>query len=261
MNSNPDTLFISVPYGDKSETVISSRYRYENHRRGQEPFVIIQRTGEGRGEFRIGGAVHSVPAGYAFLAIVPEPSLYAYPAGETAPWRFSWINLYGEFAPRLARAFREAFGPVVPLPERSAAGALYGTLLETLETRRFGPPHEISIRAYQFMMEWSHQLMRPAAGKVDPVDVALAVCRSRFREPLGVKELAAITGLTREHFTRLFTARTGVSPAAHLRRLRTAAARALLEEAAVPASEAALRCGFPSARALRRALETPGPEA
>lgn len=259
MNFNPDALFISVPYGVKSETITTPRYRYENDRRGQEPFVIIQRSRYGQGEFGIAGRVHPVPQDHAFLAIVPEASFYAYPEQGSQPWTFSWVNLYGTPALALARAFREAFGPVVALPERSPAGALHEALLDTLGTRHRSPPHEISLRAYQFMMEWSHQLMRPAIREANPVDVALAVCRSRFREPLGVKELAAMTGLTREHFTRLFSSRTGISPAAYLRRLRTAAARSLLDEAAVSASEAALRCGFPSVRALRRALEAPPP--
>ncbi|HWL52528.1 MAG TPA: helix-turn-helix domain-containing protein [Chthoniobacteraceae bacterium] len=254
--SDASSLLISAPFGYRHETVQSTRYYFDNAQRGDSPFVILQRTLEGEGRFEWEGEVHPVPPGHLFIAIVPEASAYYYPTEATRAWSFQWLNFYGPMAITLMRDFRATFGPVVPLPENSAAGNLLARLTATLEERRFADPYERSLLCYSLVVEWARLLSAPSGGRSNPVEVAIAVAAARFREPLGVKELAASTGLTREHFTRLFTARTGVSPAAHLRSLRLEAAREMLRTAAAPnLREVAMRCGFPSIRSLRHALE------
>jgi len=108
-------------------------------------------------------------------------------------------------------------------------------------------------------MEWTRQLTHPTQTDHDPVKTAMAICQSRFREPLGTKELAAETGLSREHLSRLFSERTGVSPGSYLRQLRVNAARQMLKERNLLLKEIALRCGFPSVRSLQRALAGENP--
>lgn len=242
------------PFGNLRESVQSSRYRWDNLQRGDETFVIIQRTRSGCGAFRVDGRVHPVPVDHAFIAIVPEPSLYFYPRDGQEPWDFHWINLYGAAAISLMTAFRATYGPVLPLPGATPAGKLFMQLTDHATQHGLADPFEVSSTCYRFIMEWGRQLSRPLLQQGDPVENALALCALRFRERIGVKELAASTGLSREHFTRLFTQKTGLSPALHLRRLRTAAAREMLARPSVTLKETALRCGFPSARTLRKAL-------
>jgi len=217
--------------------------------------VILQRTRRGEGRFEWRGRSRPVPPGHAFVAIVPEPSLYFFPKTAVEPWEFDWINFYGPLAIGLWQRFREAFGPVCPLPHASPAGTMLTRLIAPAMRRKIVDPHSASTACYAFLMEWTRQLMPPLRQQSDPVETAMALCASRFREPLGVKELATETGLTREHLTRLFTARTGKPPARYLRELRLEAARALLERTGLPLKEAALRCGFSSSRSLRQALE------
>ncbi len=257
MLPNPDDLLISLPFAERENIAHSSRYYWNSAQRGNEQFVIIQRTQTGYGIFEIDGKPWPVPPESAFIAIVPEQSVYYFPKEAQIPWHFSWINFYGNLGISLTREFRNTFGPVLPLPARSEAGRLYRRLAFP-EPGSSLDPHKTSAACYTFLMEWARQLTRPMQREGDPVETALALCASRFREPLGVKELAAITGLTREHFTRLFTARTGRSPARHLRDLRVKAAREMIRTQegsnAAPAREVALRCGFPSVRSLKAAL-------
>jgi AraC-like DNA-binding protein len=257
MPSNPDALLISLPFAEKYDSAQSARYYWHSNQRGNEPFVIIQRTLTGSGVFEIGGKAWPVPPQSAFIAIIPENSIYYFPKEAEVPWSFSWINFYGALGVSLAREFRNTFGPVVPLPERTEAARRYHRLALP-EDGKIPDPHQASAASYAFLMEWAGQLTRPMQQEGDPVETALKVCAQRFREPLGIKELASMTGLTREHFTRLFTARTGQSPARHLRDLRVAAAREMMQTRpsphSNPDSEVALRCGFPSLRSLRAAL-------
>jgi AraC-like DNA-binding protein len=216
--------------------------------------VILQWTLEGEGMLEMEGACHPVGKGNAFLIIIPEDSKYYFPKQARQPWQVGWLNFYGPLSLSIFRRLREIFGPVIPLPADSAAGAMAVHLAEVANAHAFTNPHEASAAGYAFIMEWLRQLSDPILQRGDPVQTALALCAARFREPLGVKELAAQTGLSREHFTRLFTERAGQSPARHLRGLRVEAAHQMMRRGNQPLKEVALRCGFPSVRSLRQAL-------
>lgn len=248
---NTDIL-ISIPFGCEVEERRSGRYFWDSRDRGKEPFVILQRTISGEGFFRHGDFLHRVPPEHALIAIPPEDSSYGCPVPLKKAWRFSWINFYGEMAVELFTRFRAARGSVLPLRAKSEEGILYRHLLEMSLPGKRPSPHKLSAMAFEFLMDWAASLEEPEK-KSDPVETALRVCESRFREPLGIKELAAASGLSREHFTRIFSEKVGISPAQHLRALRIQAARTILDKTS--RTEAARRCGFPSVRALNRALE------
>lgn len=255
MNVDIDSLHLTLPFGNRSERVQTPRYHWNNVTRGQgAPFVIIQWTLEGRGGFELGGQTWSVEAGKAFIAILPEQGSYFFPKNATEPWTFAWVNFYGALAVSLCQAFRKMYSPVMPLARGSSASARFLELAQWGETRAMRDPHEVSAACYAFLMEWARQLDPDVRLARDPVERAIEVCRMRFREPIGVKQLAAESGLTREHFTRRFTQQAGKPPAEFLCDLRRAAAKSMLAEKAATLKEIALRCGFPSVKSLRRAM-------
>ena len=67
-----------------------------------------------------------------------------------------------------------------------------------------------------------------------PDDLLVHLRRARdhadrhYREPLDLNALAAVAGISKYHFQRLFTATYGLSPAAHLSRRRVERAQDLL---------------------------------
>jgi len=245
-------LGISAPFGQGFQRVTSARYSWDNQQRSDEQFVIIQRTIAGQGIFSWEGGCWSVPPEHAFLAVVPEDSSYHYPEAAAGPWEFSWVNFYGPLAALLGRGLRTWHGPVLPLPKRSAACAAFDSITAKAERRVVSDPHDISVECYAFLVEWARQLYHPKESH--PVEMVMSICRARYREPLGIKELADEAGLSREHLTRIFTGQTGLSPARYLRGLRVEAARRMLKNDAASLKETALRCGFSSVRALNRAL-------
>jgi len=253
MTSFEDSLLgISAPFGEGFQKVTSSRYYWDNEQRSDEQFVIIQRTISGQGIFSWEGGRWSVPPEHAFLAVVPEKSSYHYPDAAAGPWTFSWVNFYGPLAALLGRGLRTLHGPVLPLPKRSAACAAFDSITAKAERRVVSDPHDISVDCYTFLVEWARQLYHPKESH--PVETVMNICRVRYRESLGIKELADEAGLSREHLTRIFTAQTGLSPARYLRGLRVDAAREMLKNGASSLKETALRCGFSSVRVLNRAL-------
>ena len=247
-------LLISLPFGEALQTANSPRYLWDNSQRGGGSFVIIQWTLEGVGAFSKDGREWLVPPGHAFIAVVPEPSQYYFPKQATEPWKFAWFNFYGPQAITVIRAFQKSFGPVVPLPRRSVAGGQFLRLVGLAKKRSLQDIYDVSGACYTFLMEWTRQLSRPI--NQDQVETAAALCRSRFREAIGIKELADETGLSREHLTRIFTVKLGISPGRYLRNLRVEAAESMLSGQSMSLKEVALRSGFASVRSLKMALKS-----
>lgn len=254
LNSPDDLLHISALFGEPEEIVSSPRYHYKNDQRGDEPFVIIQRTISGSGECHWNGRCWKVPPEHAFICLVPETSSYHYPAEATEPWRFSWLNFYGPLALILCESLREARGPVLPLPSRSPAQARFLDLVTGAHARSPRDPSDVSLASFAFLIEWKRLLDHPHAQTTDAVETVMRICNARFRERLGIKELADQAGLSREHLTRIFSHRIGISPARYLRNLRANAAREMRQFNDTSWAETALRCGFSSVKALRHAL-------
>jgi len=254
-SSDSNDIGISVPYFEIGQSVSNSRYHWRCEDRGDEPFVIIQWTLSGEGIYENDLGPVPVPAGHAFMAVVPERSTYYYSPTQQEPWIFTWINLYGPVACDLSRKFRDQFGPVVPLSARSATAAALRRLL-ALTARTDSPDrYRISLQAYAFLLEWWREASLPAAGPEQGLARAIAFCRERYREPLGVKQIAHEAGMSREHFSRIFHEHMGQSPGAFLRGLRVNEAALLLRETALPLGEISMRSGFYSAQHLMRTFQ------
>lgn len=253
MKMAEDPLLITAPFGAVESFAQSPKYFWDNSIRGKVPFVIIQQTLQGEGIFTFQGKSQVVPAGHAFIAVVPEKSSYCYPPDGSEAWTFAWLNFYGALGVSLTRDFRLTYGAILPLPKTSVAGSLFTALVAQAERRQIRDSHDMSIACFSFLMEWKRLLDQPERNRMDRMQLAKHICQTRFREPFGIKEIASQIGLTREHFTRLFTMSTGVSPARYLRDLRLQAAEEILALQSIPLKEVALRCGFPSTKALKLA--------
>lgn len=89
----------------------------------------------------------------------------------------------------------------------------------------------------------------------DRIADILAWIETRLDEPLTLARLADRAGLSPHHFSRLFTARMGQGPMAHVRRRRLVlAARRLVAEPELRLVDLALESGFESQEAFTRAF-------
>ncbi|MFC7756359.1 helix-turn-helix transcriptional regulator [Tsukamurella soli] len=67
-----------------------------------------------------------------------------------------------------------------------------------------------------------------------------------YRDPLDLETLAAVAGISKFHFQRLFTATYGMSPAEHLSRRRIERAQDLLRATNLTVTEVCMAVGFAS---------------
>jgi transcriptional regulator GlxA family with amidase domain len=111
------------------------------------------------------------------------------------------------------------------------------------------------LQAYAFLLEWWWEIAHPSGSAEDRLARALRYSREHFREPMGVKQLASEAGMSREHFSRIFLARTGETPSVYLQRLRMNEATVLVQDTDLPLREIAMRSGFYSERHLLRTFQ------
>lgn len=235
------------------ETALASTYEHDGQHRGSVPYVILQWTHSGVGEFEMRGRKYAVGPGKAFISIVPEAACYRYPCEGRAPWMFSWINIVGDYGVELWRTFREKFGPVNALAMSSPAGNILAQLLADRSAGTLQDAYETNIALYKFYNEWWRQLAGGQAPEPEMARVAQQYFDERYAEPVNVKELAARAGCSREHFTRQFMQEVGEPPAQYLRARRLEAGRRMLDEGELSLQEIARRSGFASVRQFRRA--------
>jgi transcriptional regulator GlxA family with amidase domain len=88
----------------------------------------------------------------------------------------------------------------------------------------------------------------------DRIQVALSYAQKHLATPLKVEELAAAVHLSVRHFSRIFRAATGLSPAKVVERLRLEAARVLLEQSRESIGVIAAETGFGDQERMRRAF-------
>jgi len=83
-------------------------------------------------------------------------------------------------------------------------------------------------------------------------DLLRHLCRARdhadrhYDRPLDLEQLAAVAGISKYHFQRLFTATYGMSPAEHLSRRRVERAQDLLRATNLTVTEVCMTVGFTS---------------
>lgn len=246
---------LTVPYLQRKQTVSNSRYRWSCWDRGKNPFVILQWTLSGEGIFEGKRGRLRVPADHAFIAVVPERSTYYYPPEQREPWVFSWLNFYGSVACDVFLKLQTEFGPVIPLASRGAAAASLRRLLAKGARSESSDRFQTSLQAYAFVLEWWREASLPTGSPEDRLARALRFSREHFREPLGVKELAGEAGMSREHFSRIFTEWTGETPSGCLQRLRMNEATIFIRDTDLPLREIAMRSGFYSERHLMRTFQ------
>jgi len=99
-----------------------------------------------------------------------------------------------------------------------------------------------------------HSEMLELAPKSDRIQESLDYAQRHLSRPLDVEELAGVAHLSPRQFSRVFAAETGQSPAKAIERLRTEAARLMIERSRHPLEVVARETGFRDRRHLREAF-------
>jgi AraC-like DNA-binding protein len=238
---------------DLKETVSSSQsWWLRNHNREPKGIALLQYTLSGMMQYRDAQGTREVGPGWAALMLSGDHSEYGFPPGATQPLVTQWISFSGAGVAEHWNDIRGRFGSIVYL---GADSSVLDAMKNLCRRQRSASSMEKVLAAssmHAFLSRLYALLDESAIATRPPVEYALDDLMTNFTTNFSVKEIAARHGCSREHLTRLFIQRHGVSPAKYLARARVARAAELLRETRLPVPRVATACGFASKQALIR---------
>lgn len=220
-------------------------YDWDGRRRGQTPFTVLQHTISGTGRLRYESRSYRVNAGDTLLVLVPHNHRYWLEKGER--WEYFWLSMNGEEALRIHRLILAAAGPVLKL-QQVTIDHLADCSLRLVRGAK--TPASASAIAYEAAMVLYDDVFGSHAFAADrsAMQIVIDHINDNLDKPLPVDELARVSGLSRAHFSRVFSESEGVPPAEFVLQQRMQRAAKLLTKAAfIPVKEVAIMSGFDDA--------------
>lgn len=229
----------------------SPDYDWDGLNRGRAEFVVFQYSLAGCGVLLWEGRERLVPPGTAMLVRVPHAHRYRVHS-ETGYWQFLYICATGREVLRAVSLLHENAGPLLLLPPDGTSLAVATEIVEAGCAGQLVSPFRASGLAYSLVMSLLEET-GSAVGESPArrlTEAAAAYCREHLADRVSVAALARLCGLSQWHFSRLFKAEHGLSPAAFLQVERVREAVRLLQDTDAPLKAIANQCGFLDANYL-----------
>lgn len=225
--------------------------------KGTEAAILIYCV-KGGGWCELDGRLHPVRKGD--LLVLPPETPHAYGAHASNPWTIHWIHAQGDLVPGYLRDLGVApRRPLLWLGDELQVVSLFHEVLQDLQ--RGGMPEDV-FHASHTLAHLFSVLIRHRGGRshetaqsVQKVAQSIIHMSERLAEPLRVRELAALAGLSPAHFTVLFKQQTGSAPRDYLQLLRSHRAGQLLRTTDMTVKEVGAAVGYPDPLHFSRAFK------
>lgn len=237
--------FHVMPTSAGHERAQPGAYDWDGLRRGQTPFSVLQHTVAGRGRLQYERRLWRPEAGQTMLVSIPHAHRYWIEPGED--WSFFWIAITGREALRLNRAILRVAGPVFRL--RSETVDALAAVCSSLRVPLSGAGQASSLAYQAIMLVYDDVMARDertdAATGNEAIDRTVAFIGANLDTALDIETLAAVAGVSRSHFSRLFTRTKGIAPSAFVAGRRMDLAARLLANGQHSIKAVSGGCGYP----------------
>lgn len=225
-------------------------YRNIQINRDPEQFVIFQYTFQGMGELFINGERHNVPAGKAFLLLVPSASIYSQ-SPEADLYHFIYVTLWGDLVMKIAREIIMKCGAVLSIsPDSQAFEMLCGHFNQLMASPSSIDIYDEAAFAYSFLLtllkEQENNLMAEKKDMPDRLKKVLAYIDENLADTaMDLSRLASVAHSSVFYVNRLFKRYLFTPPQKYLQARRLSYAARLLEsEDHLPLKIITAQCGF-----------------
>lgn len=202
---------------------------------------------EGKGEIRMGEALHAIPADHFF--IIPAGMPHSYHSDEQQPWSIYWIHfsgakagLFSRFACRPMPVDRSKFSRIserLGLFSDIFRNLDRGFSIETLEYVNLCLAHLLA--SFSHLSQFRE--MRKA-DENDPVALSINFMLENLGRKLRLDDIASEIGLSSSHYSRLFQNRTGHSPIDYFIQLKVQRSCRLLDNSGWMIADVSREAGF-----------------
>jgi AraC-like DNA-binding protein len=178
------------------------------------------------------------------IVSVPGPHVYYLPE-DSDHWEFVFLVMIGREAIRITRMIEQNIGNIVSTVTTPGTTALLYEILDKLFSGEIHDPFINSCYTYRLCMMFLGEAGdRQDAGGKRLFEGLAAFLKDNLYRDISVEEMAEFMGLSRSHFSRLFSGEMGMSPRMYLEDLRLKTAMGLLFGENISVKETAIRCGI-----------------
>ncbi|MHC4884200.1 MAG: AraC family transcriptional regulator [Planctomycetota bacterium] len=241
--SGPGLHALLTSAGHSRET--EARYDFDGLQRGNQGFMLFQYTLAGEGALEFEGRPYRLRAGDAMILTIPHAHRYWLPS-DSKSWEFVYLCLTGREVLRLAGELMALRGPVWQLNERTRPVQEAVEICGLVSRNEIVSQYQASSLAYGFLMTLAAEALPGGEERAMPewANAVIRFCRESYGERIGVDEMAAVSGYSRYHFSRLFHRLMGNSPGEYLQGVRLNEAARMLTRSSLRVKEIAFESGF-----------------
>ena len=245
-----------MPHEIVLERQTSLHYHLEGSTRPKTMTQLVV-TLEGEGAFRYGDIVYPLTPGKGFMCMLGDPrSAYFYPGHARKPWIFLWMDFSGETAVRMVEELSSLYGHVFDLPLDSGLIRYLKSFRNQRRSIRFVSPTEGARIVCDVLALLGENLERKDIDSPGNrlVQAAQAAISKNLDRTWNLSDIAARLKVSREHLTRIFRDRTGMTPQEFAAEERMQFAVRLLRDSFQSCEEIAEQTGYSSAVSFNRAF-------
>ena len=212
----------------------------------------------GRGVLLANDKEYEVGPGHGFLVVPGQITTYR--SDQADPWEYTWLEFDGLRAHEsLHLAGVGGSQPIYTARSAAAGRRLQDEMLYIVNHSDASPIHLIA-HGYLFL----DQLVQASADRHSPnehrlrdfyIKEALTFIEQNFQRDISIEQIAAVCGLNRSYFGKVFRDAVGESPQAYLLYYRMARAAQLLKETRLPIGEIAAQVNYPNQLHFSRAFK------
>lgn len=233
--------------------IVTAGSRYYHVSKERTPGAIgFQYTVSGEVQYRDSTGQYTVKPGHAFLHATGDDVIYYLDPEARETYVCDWITFIGAGIVDHWNVLRKGYGSVLPV-DKQTHQAMFNLMELASPTAALDPAVQADA-VHDFLMSLFTKFRQRRQEALNPVDAAVDDLLRHPAYPWSLKELAEKYGCSREHLTRVFTRRIGVSPGAWLNQSRVRRALELLRSSDLTVASVAEKSGFASAHTLARHL-------
>lgn len=226
----------------------NEHYNYENDKRGDYPGYLFQYTLNGEGMFEKNEKQYPMKEETAFFVSFPEKSRYFLPTTDNAKWEFIYLHFCGDAVLPFAKQIEKISDGCFSLSKNSPPIQMLLHLHQELMQGKSLKKYEGGEFVYRFLCSLLRELEYPTALKKDDlIEEALLIMEKEYAQIESIESLAFRLGISKEHFSRLFTQKRKRSPLQYLTDIRIQSAMQNLLNTSKTLEQIAQENGFSNA--------------
>lgn len=201
-------------------------------------------TSSGEGVLHVDGREYRQEKGSVFYLAPGIPHDY-HPVNES--WETYWLVFRGEYSDELIKNIGFNGFAYVPFCNTSRCEKMFRRIYSAAEDPINGGENA-SVLIYEYILAMREAMFFPSKDGTEKSNIAgeaLMYIDRNYMQDIAVETLAGLSGVTVQHFCRVFKAETLMRPLEYLARRRISEAKALLSDTALEIGEIGRLVGYP----------------